>query len=104
MARPGATAARGSRRLDWFLASASLLPSLGWEEVTEYKPDHAAVAIEVIAHFTAPHYLGVGRAPAPTLEDAPDRFHLDLIEWERAREAQDVERLCKLHSTLRALE
>eukprot|EP00971_Amphidinium_carterae_P142102 2814573-Amphidinium_carterae.2 len=43
LARPGASAPQGTRRLDWFLASTNLLPSVGWEEVTGYKPDHYAV-------------------------------------------------------------
>eukprot|EP00971_Amphidinium_carterae_P306745 6096000-Amphidinium_carterae.1 len=34
LARPGATAPQGPRRLDWFLASTGLLPNAGWEELT----------------------------------------------------------------------
>eukprot|EP00971_Amphidinium_carterae_P047942 944228-Amphidinium_carterae.1 len=52
LARPGATAPQGTRRLDWFIGSASLLPSLGWEEVLDCKPDHAGVAIEIILRLT----------------------------------------------------
>eukprot|EP00971_Amphidinium_carterae_P113463 2247923-Amphidinium_carterae.1 len=56
LARPGASAPQGIRRLDWFLASTNLLPSVGWEEVTGYKPDHYAVGIEIFSQFKAPEY------------------------------------------------
>eukprot|EP00971_Amphidinium_carterae_P287358 5704270-Amphidinium_carterae.1 len=100
LARPGATAPRGHRRLDWFLASAGLLPSLGWEEVTGYKPglkpDHSAVSIEIQSAFLATQYLGVRKAPTPNLADAAERFQLDTNEWERAKAQQDVECLWEL--------
>eukprot|EP00971_Amphidinium_carterae_P350817 6491756-Amphidinium_carterae.3 len=59
-------------------------------------PDHSAVSIEIQSAFLAPQYLGVRKAPAPNLADAPDRFQLDTIEWERAKTQQDVERLWEL--------
>eukprot|EP00971_Amphidinium_carterae_P089956 1780804-Amphidinium_carterae.1 len=62
LARPGASAPRGHRRLDWFLASAGLLPSLGWEEVTGFKPDHSAplILLKLLRGFSSTPWLGNG--------------------------------------------
>eukprot|EP00971_Amphidinium_carterae_P224254 4449156-Amphidinium_carterae.1 len=60
--RPGATAPQDHRRLDWFLASTGLLPSLGWEEVTAYKLDHSAVAIEFKCNCNSRFHPRCGKA------------------------------------------
>eukprot|EP00971_Amphidinium_carterae_P273677 5431552-Amphidinium_carterae.2 len=96
LARAGATAPQGTRRLDWFLASTGLLPSTGWEELTEYKPDHTAVAIELAVEFKAPQYQGITKAPEANLEGAHLRFWIEPTAWQEALGSQDVEQLWEL--------
>eukprot|EP00971_Amphidinium_carterae_P103149 2041777-Amphidinium_carterae.1 len=106
LARPGASAPQGTRRLDWFLASTNLLPSVGWEAVTGFKPDHSAVAIEVLLDFKVAQYQGIQKAPVANLEGAPERFHIDSTLWAAAVDEQDVEKLWELWNSAatRALE
>eukprot|EP00971_Amphidinium_carterae_P265652 5270211-Amphidinium_carterae.1 len=106
LARPGATAPQGSRRLDWFLASSGLLPSTGWEELTAFKPDHTAVAIELDVQFRAPQYQGIKKNPEANVEQAHLRFWIEPAAWQAALEQQDVEELWELwnNAAVAALE
>eukprot|EP00971_Amphidinium_carterae_P335537 6471453-Amphidinium_carterae.1 len=99
LARPGATAPQGHRRLDWFLASSGLLPSTGWEELTAYKPDHTAVAIELDVQFTAPQFQGIKRSPEANVDQAHLRFWIEPAAWQLALAQQDVEELWELWNT-----
>eukprot|EP00971_Amphidinium_carterae_P055364 1091343-Amphidinium_carterae.1 len=99
LARPGATAPQSDRRLDWFLVSTGLLPNSGWEELTAYKPDHTAVAIELAVQFQAPKYQGIQKNPEANEDQAHLRFWIDPASWQAALERQDVEELWELWNT-----
>eukprot|EP00971_Amphidinium_carterae_P134620 2668095-Amphidinium_carterae.1 len=62
---------------------------MGWEAVTGFKPDHSAVAIEVLLDFKVAQYQGIQKAPVANLEGAPARFHIDNTLWAAAVDEQD---------------